>query len=79
MSTDRLIDAVFDGDPPEAARRTFRTYVAATASALEVAGVDASLVLVTEAKGTSFQGSIESRLGGVREGTCRRQGSAHSG
>ena len=51
VSTDRLIDAVFDGDPPEAARRTFRTYVARLRRALDVAGVDASGVLVTEANG----------------------------
>ena len=51
VSTDRLIDAVFDGEPPDAARRTFRTYVARLRRALEVAGVNASQVLVTEAKG----------------------------
>lgn len=51
VSTDRLIDAVFDGEPPDAARRTFRTYVARLRRALDVAGVDASRVLVTEAKG----------------------------
>ena len=51
VSTDRLIDAVFAGDPPDAARRTFRTYVARLRRALDVAGVDESRVLVTEAKG----------------------------
>ena len=51
VSTDRLIDAVFDGSPPEAARRTFRTYVARLRRALEVAGIDASGILVTEANG----------------------------
>ena len=51
VSTDRLIDAVFDGEPPEAARRTFRTYVARLRRALDVAGVDASGVVVTEAGG----------------------------
>ncbi len=51
ISTDRLIDAVFDGDPPDAARRTFRTYVARLRRALDVAGIDASGVLITEANG----------------------------
>ncbi len=51
VSTDRLIDAVFAGEPPEAGRRTFRTYVARLRRALEVAGVDASAVLITEANG----------------------------
>ena len=51
VSTDRLIEAVFDGEPPDAASRTFRTYVARLRRALEVAGVDASEVLVTESHG----------------------------
>lgn len=57
VSTDRLIDAVFNGEPPEAARRTFRTYVARLRRALDVAGIDASGVLVTEAKGYSVPDS----------------------
>jgi DNA-binding SARP family transcriptional activator/WD40 repeat protein len=57
VSTDRLIDAVFDGEPPEAARRTFRTYVARLRRALVVAGVEPSGVLVTEAKGYSVPDS----------------------
>lgn len=51
VSTDRLIDAVFDGNPPEAARRTFRTYVARLRRALDSAGVDTAGVIVTGSNG----------------------------
>lgn len=51
VTADRLIEAVFDSDPPEAAQRTFRTYVARLRRALEVAGLDASRVVVTEPLG----------------------------
>lgn len=51
VSTDRLIDAVFEGRPPEAAARTFRTYVSRLRRALDVAGIDGSALVVTVAPG----------------------------
>ena len=51
VPVDRLIDAVFEGHPPEAALRTFRTYIARLRRALDLAGVVASAVFVTESVG----------------------------
>ncbi len=39
VSTDALVDAVWDGAPPDAAERTFRTYVARLRKALTSSGV----------------------------------------
>ena len=51
VSTDQLIEAVFEGAPPDAAQRTFRTYVARLRRALEVSGIDAATVIETGPSG----------------------------
>lgn len=47
VSTDRLVEATFDGEPPDAAWRTFRTYVARLRRALDAEGVDGSAIVQT--------------------------------
>lgn len=56
VSIDRLIEAVFEGRPPDAAQRTFRTYVARLRRAIDLAGVDAGAVIVTHPMGYSVEG-----------------------
>ena len=51
VSTDRLIDAVFEGEVTEATRGTFRTYVARIRRALTTAGVEATSAVVTDSSG----------------------------
>jgi DNA-binding winged helix-turn-helix (wHTH) protein len=54
VATDELVDAVFDGDPPDAAWRTFRTYVARLRRALDTSGADGSQVILTLPSGYSI-------------------------
>lgn len=52
VSTDRLVDQLWEGEPPDAAVRTFRTYVARLRRSLEAAGAaDGGRLVVTEAPG----------------------------
>ena len=51
VSTDALIDAVWDGEPPDAAERTFRTYVARLRRSFDAAGADGTAVILTDAAG----------------------------
>ena len=57
VSTDRLIEAVFEGEPSDAARATFRTYVARLRRALDAAGVDGAEVIVTAPPGYRIESS----------------------
>lgn len=56
--TDTLIDAVWDGEPPNGAHRTFRTYVAKLRRALDAAGADGAAVVRTEAAGYRLDASV---------------------
>ena len=51
VSIDRLVETVFGSDPPDAAWRTFRTYVARLRRAIDVAGADGAEVVVTVPSG----------------------------
>ncbi|MGI9645442.1 MAG: BTAD domain-containing putative transcriptional regulator [Ilumatobacteraceae bacterium] len=52
VSTDRLVDQLWDEAPPDAAARTFRTYVARLRRSLEAAGaIDGGDLVVTDAPG----------------------------
>ncbi len=52
VSTDRLVDQLWEGAPPDAASRTFRTYVARLRRSLEAAGAaDGAQLIVTEPPG----------------------------
>ncbi|MFK7916935.1 MAG: BTAD domain-containing putative transcriptional regulator [Ilumatobacter sp.] len=52
VSTDRLVDLMWEGEPPDAAIKTFRTYVARLRRTLEATGVgDGASIVVTEAPG----------------------------
>ena len=59
VSTDRLVDQLWDGAATDAAARTFRTYVARLRRSLEAAGVpDGGLLVVTEAPGYRLGGEV---------------------
>ncbi len=52
VSTDRLVDQLWDGETTDAASRTFRTYVARLRRSFEAAGApDGARVVVTDAPG----------------------------
>ena len=52
VSTDRLVDQLWDGETTDAALRTFRTYVARLRRSFEAAGAtDGGLLVVTDAPG----------------------------
>jgi DNA-binding SARP family transcriptional activator len=51
VATDDLVEATFGGDPPDAAWRTFRTYVARLRRALDAEGLDGSAVILTVPSG----------------------------
>ncbi|MEM7271926.1 MAG: BTAD domain-containing putative transcriptional regulator [Actinomycetota bacterium] len=54
VSTDRLIEAVFDGDVPGGSRRTFRTYVARLRRAMDGVGLDGRRLVATTSAGYRF-------------------------
>lgn len=52
VSTDRLVDRLWAGEPPDAAIKTFRTYVARLRRSFEAAGAaDGATLVVTDAPG----------------------------
>jgi YVTN family beta-propeller protein len=59
VSTDQLVEAVFDGEASEAARRSFRTYVFRLRRALNAHGLDGTSIVVTAASGYSVPAALE--------------------
>jgi DNA-binding SARP family transcriptional activator len=53
-----LIEAIWDGDPPDAAPRTFRSYVARLRRAFDRAGVEGATVVVTESAGYRLDDTV---------------------
>jgi len=58
VPTDVLVDAVWDGDPPDAAGRTFRSYVSRLRKALGQAGVDGTEAIRTDAAGYRLDDAV---------------------
>ena len=59
VSTEQLIEAVFEGEASEAARRSFRTYVSRLRRALRARGVDATSVVATSVSGYSVPATMD--------------------
>jgi DNA-binding SARP family transcriptional activator len=59
VGNDVLIDAIWDGDPPDAAATTFRTYVARLRRSFDRAGVDGSTVVLTDSAGYRLADTVE--------------------
>jgi DNA-binding winged helix-turn-helix (wHTH) protein len=59
VGNDVLIDAIWDGDPPDAAATTFRTYVARLRRAFDRAGVEGSTVVLTDSAGYRLADTVE--------------------
>lgn len=59
VANDVLIDAVWDGEPPDGAGTTFRTYVARLRRAFDRAGVDGSTVVLTDSAGYRLDDAVE--------------------
>ena len=59
VPTDELVDAMYEGDPTEAAWRTFRTYVSRLRRALDKVGIDGSTVIVTVPSGYATSNALD--------------------
>lgn len=59
VANDVIIDAVWDGDPPEGAASTFRSYVARLRRAFDKAGADGAAVVVTESAGYRLDDQVD--------------------
>lgn len=59
VANDVLVDAIWDGDPPDAAATTFRSYVARLRRAFDRAGVEGSTVVLTDSAGYRLDDAVE--------------------
>lgn len=59
VTNDFLIDVIWDGEPPDGAARTFRSYVARLRRSFDRAGVDGATVVLTDSAGYRLDDSVE--------------------
>ncbi|MDX1622203.1 MAG: AfsR/SARP family transcriptional regulator, partial [Nitriliruptorales bacterium] len=59
VPNDVLIDAIWDGDPPDAAASTFRSYIARLRRAFERAGARGATVVLTDSAGYRLDDAVE--------------------
>ncbi len=59
VSTDQLVEAVFDGEVSDAAQRSFRTYVSRLRRAMQTQGLDGTCIVETVASGYMVPGALD--------------------